>query len=69
MKHFKMDDDQEKLFNAWAEKQTKRHYRAKGDAGFSQFQFIFTETNVGTALVVRNVETKEELDLTDYASW
>jgi hypothetical protein len=69
MKNFIMNDTQEAQFKAWSEKQPKRHYRAAGDMGTSQFQFIFTETNVGVCLTVKNVDNDQELDLTDYDSF
>jgi hypothetical protein len=38
-----------------------------GIAGHLEFKF--TPTNLGTLIVVRNVHTHDELDLTDYESW
>ena len=69
MMNFTVDDEQEKKFKEWAKRQPKRSARAAGDAGFSQFEFIFNETNVGTVLTVRNIDNGEKLDLTDYKSW
>ncbi|CAM6003869.1 unnamed protein product [Sphagnum balticum] len=69
MRRFEIDDAQEAQFREWADKQPKVCYRAGGDAGFTCFEWVFQESNIGTAVKVRNISTGEELDLTDYESW
>lgn len=34
-----------------------------------QFEWAFTPTSLGLILVVRDVMSKEEINITDYASW
>lgn len=66
MINFTMTQEQYAKFNQWVETQPKFNSRQAGDIGAESFQFIFTRTNCGPCLTVKNTINGEELDLTDY---
>lgn len=60
---FKLDKEQTKRFEKWAEKQVKKTCRAADSFGF-RFQFLFGPTGCGDNVKVIDAFTKDEIDLT-----
>lgn len=66
---FELTPDQEKKFKEWASSQPKESPRGAGDLGVWPYQFIFTRTNCGDCLTIKNTISGDEIDLTDYESF
>jgi hypothetical protein len=65
--NFYIGKEEQIKIDEWMKKQLKDGANTGAVGG--RFQYKFTPTNLGTVLLVKDMVTNQEIDVTDYESW
>lgn len=67
MYKFELDEEEIKKFESWKKKQKEKN-PSMPTAG-ERWTFMFTPTGLGTVVKVKDEETDDIIDLTDWENW